>query len=300
MAAYVGPVARLLYRSSVARYPLAACSSNCSSILWTANASANKCNLAVRRALSSSAPVQDTVHQRIKGRRRFYKTVSVRPVEGEENAWEILLDRHVLRTPGRRPLRLPTETLARAVAAEWDAQVAASGIEPTVMPLMTLTATAIDQIAVQPAVTIENVMRYLPTDTVCFFAPEYDRIMRKRQHQRWEPLHQWMSQSVGAELGRTMDNLARPKHDPTAVSKVQSVVEALDPFTLSAVQCITMECKSLVIALAVAHRHISIEQVCNAIKLCIHILIHELFITLFPKTVSIFASSNSSLCSSTQ
>jgi ATP synthase mitochondrial F1 complex assembly factor 2 len=223
------------------------------------------------------------VHQRIKGRRRFYKTVSVRPVEGEEHCWEILLDRHVLRTPGRRPLRFPTETLARAVAAEWDAQVAASGIEPTVMPLMTLTATAIDQIAVQPAVTIENVMRYLPTDTVCFFAPEYDRIMRKRQHQHWEPLHQWMSQSVGAELGRTMDNLARPKHDAAAVSKVQAVVEALDPFTLSAVQCITMECKSLVIALAVAHRHISIEQVCSIVYK--HIRCNHVISTVLESTV---------------
>lgn len=36
--------------------------------------------------------------------------------------------------------------LAMAVAAEWDAQVTEKGLEPALMPLMTLASTAIDQV----------------------------------------------------------------------------------------------------------------------------------------------------------
>lgn len=37
--------------------------------------------------------------------------------------------------------------LAMAVAAEWDAQDTTKGIEPAVMPLMSLASTAIDQVS---------------------------------------------------------------------------------------------------------------------------------------------------------
>ena len=39
-----------------------------------------------------------------------------------------------------------TPDLAMAVAAEWDAQTSSKGIEPALMPLMSLASTAIDQV----------------------------------------------------------------------------------------------------------------------------------------------------------
>lgn len=72
-----------------------------------------------RRGLSS-AP--ETTHQRIKGRRRFYKEVTIRErhAEGGEGGggkgeqspgrrWEVLLDSRVLKTPARRPLEVGGE-----------------------------------------------------------------------------------------------------------------------------------------------------------------------------------------------
>lgn len=67
-----------------------------------------------RRKLSSTP---ELTHQRIKGRSRFYKHVTIREKaldsnnnngeEGEEKRrWEVLLDSRVLKTPGRRALEV--------------------------------------------------------------------------------------------------------------------------------------------------------------------------------------------------
>jgi chaperone required for assembly of F1-ATPase len=50
-----------------------------------------------------------------------------------------------LKTPAKNPLVLPTRLLAIAVAAEWECQERGK-LKPHTMPLMSLTATAIDQV----------------------------------------------------------------------------------------------------------------------------------------------------------
>jgi ATP synthase F1 complex assembly factor 2 len=62
------------------------------------------------------------------------------------------------------PLAVPSKHLAFAIAAEWDAQK--KYLQPTQMPLMTLTCTALDQAAMHPSVYREQSLSYLPTDTV--------------------------------------------------------------------------------------------------------------------------------------
>lgn len=62
------------------------------------------------------------------------------------------------------PLAVPSKHLAFAIAAEWDAQK--KFLQPTQMPLMTLTCTALDQAAMHPNVYREQSLSYLPTDTV--------------------------------------------------------------------------------------------------------------------------------------
>ena len=54
--------------------------------------------------------------------KRFYKEVKVR--ESEDGVgWSVMLDYRTLKTPSKRPLKLPTLPLAKAVAAEWEYQV---------------------------------------------------------------------------------------------------------------------------------------------------------------------------------
>ena len=51
--------------------------------------------------------------------KRVYKVVETRPADG---GWGVALDGRPVRTPARRELAVPSERLAAAIAAEWDAQ----------------------------------------------------------------------------------------------------------------------------------------------------------------------------------
>lgn len=76
--------------------------------------------------------------------------------------------RHTFRL--RRPLspvQFDSPELAMAVAAEWDAQDPTKGIEPAVMPIMSLASTAIDQVS-QPV--CDHVTR---VNVSCVFIPRY-------------------------------------------------------------------------------------------------------------------------------
>jgi chaperone required for assembly of F1-ATPase len=127
--------------------------------------------------------VREQVHPTIKGRRRFYKVVDVRPVppavvESHNNAdaaapppqYEVTLDGYALKTPGRRPMQFESLGLAWGLATEWDAQVGKGGIEPSTMPLMGLVSTWLDQTAEGRSAVEKNVLKYLATDTCCYYA----------------------------------------------------------------------------------------------------------------------------------
>lgn len=54
--------------------------------------------------------------------KRFYKQVTTREAD-DGVGWSVMLDYRTLKTPSKRPLKLPTLGLAKAVAAEWEYQV---------------------------------------------------------------------------------------------------------------------------------------------------------------------------------
>ncbi|RMF75718.1 MAG: ATPase, partial [Alphaproteobacteria bacterium] len=62
--------------------------------------------------------------------------------QAEDDGWLIFLDDRPLSTPRRRPLRLPSASLAQAIAAEWNALD--DRIDPRRLPLTALANAAID------------------------------------------------------------------------------------------------------------------------------------------------------------
>jgi chaperone required for assembly of F1-ATPase len=125
--------------------------------------------------------------------------------------YQIYLDGRLLRTPARNQMQFPNKEMAMAVAMEWDAQTdRKKGIQPATMPMMTLVATAIDQIApgiykskrswsgccnvatifcvIDPTHVRNTVLSYFPTDTSLFWTTTSDRILLKKQRQHFEPV----------------------------------------------------------------------------------------------------------------
>lgn len=54
--------------------------------------------------------------------KRFYEQVTTREAD-DGVSWSVMLDYRTLKTPSKRPLKLPTLGLAKAIAAEWEYQV---------------------------------------------------------------------------------------------------------------------------------------------------------------------------------
>ena len=210
-------------------------------------------------------------HQSYAGRSRFYKLVGVEKASDPEG-WRVTLDNRPLKTPARLPLHLPTAELAYAIAAEWDAQTDKKrGIQPATMPLMTLASTAIDQVRVDPTPVKTTVLSYLPTDSTIFFTSSEDRILLKKQKEHYQPVLRWLKRTFDVEVKTGQSTfVGKIQHDEKDVAKMRALVDKIAsecPYTLTCLQCATMECKSIILALAYLCEAVSLDQVRAASRL---------------------------------
>jgi len=175
--------------------------------------------------------------------KRVYKSVETRAVDG---GWGVALDGKPLRTPAKRDLSVPSERLAAAIAAEWDAQD--PEIRPETMPLTRLAATAIDRTAEKRAEIVGEIAAYAGTDLVCYRAA-HPPALAARQEATWQPLLDWAAGRYDAGLAVTAGVLPLAQ-SPTSLRAYANAVAALDDFRLTALQAATAACGSLIIALA--------------------------------------------------
>jgi chaperone required for assembly of F1-ATPase len=186
--------------------------------------------------------------------KRFYKQAAVTDAEG--GGYGVALDGRPIRTPGGAPLTTPTVALAEAIAAEWAAQ--GDEIRPLTMPMMRLAATAIDRIGNERTVIVDQIAAYGGSDLLCYRAESPGPLI-ERQAALWQPLLDWVAEAHGARLTVTHD-ITHVAQDRAALDALGAAVEALDDRRLAAVSQLTATCGSLVIALAVAARHIGAEE----------------------------------------
>ena len=193
--------------------------------------------------------------------KRFYKLASV--VDAEDGGHGVALDGRPIRTPGGALLTAPTATLAEAIAAEWAAQD--DEIRPSTMPMMRLAATAIDRIDTERAVIVDQITAYGGSDLLCYRA-ESPTPLIDRQAALWQPLLDWAAEVHGARLAVTR-GITHVAQDQVALDALRAAVEDLDDCRLAAVSHLTASCGSLVIALAIAARHIGAAEATAASQL---------------------------------
>jgi chaperone required for assembly of F1-ATPase len=192
--------------------------------------------------------------------KRVYKKVTAGPVEG---GWGVALDSRPICTPGKNPLVLPTEALAAAVAAEWDAQH--DEIRPAAMPLTRLAAIAIDRTAPLRRQVIEEVANYAGTDLVCYRA-DHPPALAARQQAAWQPLIDWTTSRYDAALAVT-SGVIPTRQSPGALKAFAAAVAAQDDFRLTGLHALTASCGSLVIALAVLEGRLGADEAFAASQL---------------------------------
>jgi chaperone required for assembly of F1-ATPase len=176
--------------------------------------------------------------------KRFYKDVAV--AHGV-NGFAVLLDGKPVKTPGRRALALPTESLAAAIAVEWQSQ--GGEIIATTMPLLRLANTVIDGVALNARDVVSAILRFGENDLLCYRAHQPPELV-KRQAEGWDPLLDWVRQRHGAHM-TVAAGFSHVDQSPDALGALRQALEEFDPFTLAALHVIASITGSTVLALAV-------------------------------------------------
>lgn len=175
--------------------------------------------------------------------KRFYKNVTVEEADG---GFRVTLDGRPIRTQGGAAQVVPTRALAEAMADEWRAQ--GHVIDAKSFVFRDLADFAIDQIAPDPGAAVTRLLPYAETDTLCYRA-DPDEPLHKRQWAEWEPVVTAFEAREGVRMERVSGIVHKPQPAAT-LATLKARLEALDPFTLAALEVLTSLSASLTVGLS--------------------------------------------------
>lgn len=176
--------------------------------------------------------------------KRFWTVARAEP---RDQGWAVLLDGRTVHTPAHAPLILPTEALAEAVAAEWQAQ--AGEVRPGQMPFTRAANSALDKVMPQAGAVADMLIEYGDTDLLCYRA-ETPEELAAAQAEAWDPLLDWARSALGATLVATA-GVVHVDQPERARAVLRAAVSGQDAFALTALHDLVTLSGSLVIGLAV-------------------------------------------------
>jgi chaperone required for assembly of F1-ATPase len=189
--------------------------------------------------------------------KRFYRAVTVEAADG---GWRVLLDGRAVKTPKRLALLLPTQALAQAIAAEWEAQ--ADVINPASMPLTKLANSALDGVTGREEAVRDEITAYAGNDLLCYRAGQPEALAHL-QRQAWDPLLAWAEQHFGAKL-KTGAGVMPIAQAPAALAKLAEAMVRFDAFALAACHVMTTLTGSALLALAHMHGRLTLDEAWTA------------------------------------
>lgn len=193
---------------------------------------------------------------------RFYKKADA-AADDSGAGWRVLLDGRAVKTPAKADFLLPSEVLAREIAAEWDAQ--GDKVQPSTMPIMQLAATAIDRVRPNRDAVIAELTGYGRSDLLCYRA-SFPEDLIERQAKAWQPLLDWSKNDLGVALSVT-EGVMPITQDDHALIRLQDHVEGFDDYYLTALHSLTTVSGSVIIGLAVMKKQIDAKAAFEAAQL---------------------------------
>ena len=188
---------------------------------------------------------------------RFYEHATVGRRDG---GFAVLLDGREIRTPARKPLAVPSERLAEAIAAEWQAQGAR--IDPAAMPLTRIVNTAIDGVAAEIDAVRADIVKFAASDLLLYRADGPEALV-EAEDKHWSPLVEWARRALDAHfiLGEGVMHVTQ---DAAALAAIDRSLARFDALGLAALHTITTLTGSAIIALAVADGRLGAEAAWEA------------------------------------
>jgi chaperone required for assembly of F1-ATPase len=180
----------------------------------------------------------------------------------DDDGWGVQLDQRPLRTPGRVPLMVPCELLAKAIAEEW-AQ-APDKVDPKAMPLTGLANAAVDRVEPDRRGFAANLSQYAQADLACYRAEGPDSLVAQ-QVEHWDALLAWARRRYDVDFATTTGiiHIAQPT---ATVERLAHEVAALDAFHLAGLSPLVTIGGSLIAALAVREGAFMPEEAWQAVS----------------------------------
>jgi len=191
--------------------------------------------------------------------KRFW--TAVQAVKAQEG-WAVELDGRPLRTPARDALIVPTERLAQAIAAEWDA--VEEKIDPRSMPLTGLANAAIDRVSADKPAFAAGLARYAEADLACYRA-EGPRGLIEQQAVHWDALLAWGRRRFDVDF-RTTSGLLHVDQPAATVERLTNAISAPDAFRLAGLSPLVTIGGSLLAALGVLEEAFTPERAWEAVS----------------------------------
>lgn len=192
--------------------------------------------------------------------KRFYKEAAAEQMPG---GWTVALDGRTIKTPGRAALCLPTQRLAKAVAAEWNAQ--GEQIDLLSLHLTRLANVAIDRTPESREEMADELARYCETDLVCHIAEGPEELVLREEF-AWRPVRDWAGIELGILLVPVEGILASPQPD-ASLEAAREIALSMDDFRLTGTLFACGLYGSALLALAVAEGQMSAEEAFEASRI---------------------------------
>jgi chaperone required for assembly of F1-ATPase len=180
----------------------------------------------------------------------------------KHDGFGVRLDRHELKTPARRELRVPTRALADALAAEW--QNSGAEIDTMAMPLNRLVNTALDRVTDQYDATVAQFVAYGETDLLCYRATHPDSLVN-RQNEVWNTHLAWAENRHRLHF-RLAEGIQPVRQTDATLSRLHEIAAYAtpDPLRLTGLVQAASLLGSAVLALAVTDGAVQTETAYQA------------------------------------
>ena len=175
--------------------------------------------------------------------KRFYETVDV--AEAAKGGWQVTLDGRGLKTVKGTPQIVPTRALAEALAREWSKQ--SEHIDSSRFVHRDQTDFAINIVTQDPQGSIDQMIKYAETDTLCYRADPEEALFTHQQA-KWEPLLARLEETHGLKFTRVSGIMHREQPAET-LAVLRRMLGTKDHFTLAGMQTMAALSASLCVPL---------------------------------------------------
>ena len=181
--------------------------------------------------------------------KRFWDTASIAPADA---GYTILLDGRPMHLPGGAVLRIDHQSLALAIADEWQAAGGGKGGEMSFAdaPLTRLAGTALHRVAPDPLPVVDAIARYAESDLAML--PRGTASTSWSRGRCRHGSHGWTGLRRPTTPLRVGSGIAYVKQHRSSVGALRTAVAALDVPALAALGVVVPALGSLVLGLAMA------------------------------------------------